>query len=66
MITITAVMVENMSLSLSTVSTANGLVTKPTFVLVYWDSKSIQLVSGRREERVAVLISGSVEGYTPK
>ncbi len=36
--------------------------TKPKFGLLHWDSKLIQLISGRKEERVAVLFSGSVEG----
>lgn len=39
------------------------LSTKPKCAVLHWDSKLIQLISSRKEERVAVLISGSVEGY---
>ncbi|KAI9557170.1 hypothetical protein GHT06_016977 [Daphnia sinensis] len=38
------------------------LSTKPKFCVPHWDSKLITLISGRKEERVAVLVSGSVEG----
>jgi hypothetical protein len=36
--------------------------TKPKFGVLHWDSKLIQLLSGRKEEHVAVLVSGSAEG----
>ncbi|XP_045029217.1 uncharacterized protein LOC123471626 [Daphnia magna] len=38
------------------------LSTKPKFCVLHWDSKLITLISGRKEDRVAVLVSGSVEG----
>jgi len=40
--------------------------TKPSHVIVHWDSKLIQHLTGRSAERIAVLVSGGDELKTPK
>jgi hypothetical protein len=44
----------------------NYLKDKPKFTTVHWDSKLIKLVSGKKEERVAILVSGASSGYNIK
>ncbi len=41
----------------------NYLKNKPKYTTVHWDSKIIKLVSGKKEERVAMLVSGASSGY---
>ena len=36
---------------------------KPQYGIIHWDSKLFHLISGREEDRVAVLMSGSINGY---
>lgn len=40
----------------------NWFLSKPKFAILHWDSKLIQFLSERKEERVAVLVSESVDG----
>ncbi|KZS04710.1 Cc8K15.2-like protein, partial [Daphnia magna] len=40
----------------------NYLKNKPKYTTVHWDSKLIKLVSGKKEERVAILVSGASSG----
>lgn len=41
----------------------NYLKNKPKYTTVHWDSKLTKLVSGKKEERVAILVSGASSGY---
>lgn len=36
---------------------------KPKFAVVHWDSKMMSFFSGKKEERVAILVSGALSGY---
>ena len=36
---------------------------KPKYPVLHWDSKLIDFLSGTKEERVAILISGAESGY---
>lgn len=40
----------------------NWLKEKPKYAVIHWDSKMIEFVTGKKEERVAIIVSGANSG----
>jgi hypothetical protein len=36
---------------------------KPKYAVIHWDKKIIDFVTGKKEERVTIIVSGAISGY---